>query len=331
VHTRPCDLPRHAEPKYRRPAFRIRRDPTHEVVCSRRDRNQVADRIHACLDARLMDPGEAIWECGTHGLARIQKDLPPLLLLTPEGARHLVARSEVSFPTVSISFKEEVTGRIHQARPLSPQGLGDEWKGVRSNPERGGMELNEFHAGQPCPNLQTERDAIAPGPRRIGGPLVESPGTARGKEGHPCRDRRDIARLGTNERTRDLNRTARSGGCRHQRYDGRCLENLDSRMASNRLTENSDELSARLIPVGMENPTKSVRAFEAECEFSVGPPIELGPEAEQVVNPLGRIIHELADAGGISQPLTSQKGVPGMGIGVVGRIHGRRNTALRHG
>jgi hypothetical protein len=75
-------------------------------------------------------------------------------------------------------------------------------------------------------------------------------------------------------------------------------------MTSDRLPKDSDQLCSGLIPVRMQDSTKSVRAFEAEGQLAVGATIELRTEAKELVDSLWSVVHELTDSGGIPEPLT---------------------------
>ena len=152
-------------------AVEVGHDAAAGVVGGGHDRNRLSGDVYAQFHALGVDIGEV----GLEEVRRFVRDIEidavqaAFFHLVVDGAGDDVARSEFR-PRVVLGHEARAVGQLEQAA-FAAHRLGDEERlGVRVV-EAGGVELDEFHVGDPAPGPPTHGHAIAG--RRIGVGCVE--------------------------------------------------------------------------------------------------------------------------------------------------------------
>ena len=97
------------------------------------------------------------------------------------------------------------------------------------------------------------------------------------------------------------------------------------------LGQAADQRGTGPVAAGMDDPGTRVGRLEPETEPAVGPAIEAGAQAEQLVNPVRAFACEDSDGFGVGQAIAGGEGVGGVLAGAVAGAQRHRDAALGPG
>ena len=121
-----------------------------------------------------------------------------------------------------------------------------------------------------------------------------------------------------------------------QVYDQRVLEDLDTRVLLNRdqcgaqrCDQSPGYLLSCRVPAGMGDPVPAVTTLARQCDLTIGPTVELGPEGHELTNPGRALGNQDAHRFFVADSGACYQGVPKMLLRRVRRIQGGSDSTLR--
>ena len=140
-------------------------NPAAEVVrCGNHGHGFTSD-VDSRLSACCIDLRETCWDVLVHEVCDVQQHVVFLVLdhLIPDGDGRLVPGGEVLELRI-VAIHEILAAQVHQPRPLSTQGLGQEKSPGSGQVEGRGMKLHELHIDRVRAGAHGHHDAVADGP-----------------------------------------------------------------------------------------------------------------------------------------------------------------------
>ena len=234
------------------------------------DRDQVLCKIHAVLQAPLVDRGEAVAQEGGVLVRDIQIKVGAAgaLLLQHDGAADHVARGKLQ--PVVIAVHEALPVAVEQIRPLAAHGFADQKLLAVLRMEGGGMELDPGQILYERAELPREAHAVAGGRPGIGGIAIDPPDAAGGQQ-HEGRIDREHAAADVHQRA--------EAPARHflQGQDRRVFNEGDVFAPPNLLGQRAHQLRARAVPV-VDDAAAAMAALQRFVELAVGVAVKVRAE-----------------------------------------------------
>ena len=263
-------------------------------------------------------PGKRLEKSAT---ARASSQAPPAASTGCHGACEHVPRGQLG-PRIGVGCKA-VAFTVDENRPGAAYRLRDERGGIDPGQlERRRVELKKLDVAKVYAGAVRQRPTVRGGDLGIRGDGIELTHAAGGQDDGGGKDR--PARPPVRQRN-DTRGRALVG---QQRGDLRVLEQLDERVVAYHVGQGADERRTGAVAAGVNDPGPGMGGLEPKTQTAIGPPVEYGPQGEELVNSVGAFTCEDSYGLWVGQAIARGHGIGGVLARAVARAECHGDAAL---